>query len=153
MNYYSIFLFVFRLRKCTASPRCSNYCVIVFVFCTSFKWASNFKEISPAVNIAWLPIDVEVLVILAGEIKSLPFVTQDVTKRGILRFVKLAQDEQLNRRLAVVLFEELLSTLFPDLKFNEIFNEIYQKSDRIRNINSAEKKWCIFIYQNLFLIK
>ena len=54
--------------------------------------------------------------------------------------MKLAQDEQLNRRLAVVLFEELLSTLFPDLKFNDIFNEIYQKSDRIRNINSAERK-------------
>ena len=77
--------------------------------------------------------------IVSGEIKSLPFVTQDVTKRGILRFVKLFQDEQLNRRLAVVLFEELLTTIFPDLKFDQIFNEIYQKSDRIRNIHNMEK--------------
>ncbi|XP_063722128.1 sorting nexin-13-like [Symsagittifera roscoffensis] len=70
---------------------------------------------------------------ISSEIKSLPFLTQDVTRRGIFRLIKLCQDEQLNRRLAVTIFEELLIVIFPDLKFVDILDRVYLRSTRVRS--------------------
>ena len=60
------------------------------------------------------------------------FIGSETTRRGMLRIFEMLQNQTLNKRLFYVLLENLLLTLFPDNKFNEIFNKLHSQSPRIR---------------------
>ncbi|XP_071484114.1 sorting nexin-13-like [Diadema antillarum] len=60
------------------------------------------------------------------------FIGSETTRRGMLRIFDMLQNQMLNKRLFYVLLENLLQTLFPENKFNEIFQKLHSQSPRIR---------------------
>ena len=52
----------------------------------------------------------------------------DTTRRGVTRVFNMFQHRALNKRLVYVIFEGMLTTLFPDHSFPEVFQKIHSGS-------------------------
>ncbi|XP_064455979.1 sorting nexin-13-like isoform X2 [Ornithodoros turicata] len=66
---------------------------------------------------------------LTDELKHI--IGSDTTRRGMLCVFEMFQHAALNRRLAYVLLEGFLATLFPKNKFNELFRKMHGPSPSI----------------------
>ncbi|XP_053625405.1 sorting nexin-13-like isoform X2 [Plodia interpunctella] len=58
-------------------------------------------------------------------------VGSDTARRGLLNLFDLFQTEEINRRLIYVLFEAILTNLFPDNNIPELFKRLYSNSSRV----------------------
>ncbi len=59
----------------------------------------------------------------------------ETTRQGVMRVFNMFQHARLNRRLAYVVLEGMLETLFPDNKFPEVFRKMHSRSPRVRKDN------------------
>ncbi len=60
-------------------------------------------------------------------------VGSETTRAGLLVLFDMLQHPVLNKRLAIVLFEGVLETLFPDRQLADIFVRLHSRSSRVRN--------------------
>lgn len=95
----------------------------------------------------------------------------ETTRQGVMLVFNMFQHPKLNRRLVYVVLEGLLTTIFPDNKFEETFRKLHSQSPRIRKQNKqvpatggdtkrASRKRCDWImneiadvfWQNVFAV-
>ncbi|XP_041977352.1 sorting nexin-13-like isoform X2 [Aricia agestis] len=62
----------------------------------------------------------------------------DAARRGLLTVFDLCQDQDINRRLMLVLLEATLSNLFPDNNIPELFRKMYSHSPRVKTKKSVK---------------
>eukprot|EP00118_Oscarella_pearsei_P015128 m.134307 g.134307 ORF g.134307 m.134307 type:complete len:917 (+) comp38138_c0_seq2:45-2795(+) len=87
-------------------------------------WRTDVPERSEAVkNRTRVAAKAKMIGSFPDELKR--FIGSDVTREGTVRVFNMFQHPQLNKRLIYVLFEDLLTTLFPDNKFKEIFERLH----------------------------
>lgn len=58
------------------------------------------------------------------------FIGAETTNTGVANVSEVLQNSRLNRRLVYVLFERLLTTTFPDNRFEKVFPQLHAKSPR-----------------------
>jgi len=55
----------------------------------------------------------------------------ETTRRGLLTVFELCQNNVLNRRFALVIFEGILKTLFPDKPISAVVQRLHFRSNRV----------------------
>jgi sorting nexin-13 len=56
----------------------------------------------------------------------------ETTRQGVMLVFNMFQNPRLNRRLAYVIFEGILETIFADNSFPETFRKLHSESPRVR---------------------
>uniref|UniRef100_A0A8C5PUH7 Sorting nexin 13 n=1 Tax=Leptobrachium leishanense TaxID=445787 RepID=A0A8C5PUH7_9ANUR len=72
----------------------------------------------------------KLLEIMPDELKHI--IGAETTRKGILRVFEMFQHTQLNRRLVYVFLEGFLENLFSHYKFQELFNKLHSRSERMQ---------------------
>ena len=67
----------------------------------------------------------------------------ETTRQGVMRVFNMFQYQHLNKRLAYVILEGVLETMFPDNKFDEVFRKIHTRSSRARKEQHTESETTI----------
>lgn len=72
-------------------------------------------------------------------VKSLLF--PPAPRSGLLMLFDLLQHSQLNKRLALVLLEGMLDTIFHEQDFPALFQKLHSRSGRVRNeLRNSQRK-------------
>lgn len=64
-------------------------------------------------------------------------VGNETTRQGVMLVFNMFQNPRLNRRLAYVIFEGVLETIFSENHFPETFQKLHSNSPRVRRDRAA----------------
>lgn len=77
----------------------------------------------------------KMLATISDEVRHL--LGSETTRLGVMRIFNMFQHERLNKRLAYVILEGMLETLFPENKFEDVFRKIHSRSPRVKKNAAA----------------
>ncbi|XP_054166287.1 sorting nexin-13-like isoform X2 [Oppia nitens] len=77
----------------------------------------------------------------------------ETSRKGMMCVFEMFQHENLNRRLVLVLFEGILQQLFPDNHFEQVFQKLHSKSNRIPESEKLTSNWPPYLYKFLGIDK
>ena len=60
-------------------------------------------------------------------------------RKGVARIFEMFQHKNLNKRLLYVVLEGVLTTMFPDNKFQTLFRNLHSKSTRVERIKEEKQ--------------
>jgi len=73
--------------------------------------------------------------LLTEELQHL--IGSETTRQGVMLVFNMFQHQRLNRRLAYVILEGVLETIFTDRCFPDTFHKIHAQSPRVRHDRTA----------------
>ena len=79
----------------------------------------------------------KILLIFSDEVRTL--MGTDAVRKGVARIFQMFQYKTLNKRIVYVVLEGVLSNLFPENKFQNLFRKLHSKSKRAEKVKEQQK--------------